>query len=790
MIYKNKDIKTNINSDKVEIGNVKANFYTEDVGTASIRIFLNWNNKPINLNTVDFKPKLDLFLADGSIFIDEPLEVVTQEKGLIQYNIRDKVIKHVGTVNAKLFLVSDDKKVHVANFSFNIIDSGVEGKVQKEIKVNLVEDSVRKIVKENAMELLDDNFKVEVKSSLQSYVNNNPEVFKGPKGDMGPKGFKGDTGEKGPKGNQGDRGPKGETGEQGERGPQGLPGRQGEKGEQGPKGDSAGQSYYTSIIDVGAIGDGVQTNTELFKTFKSDKTYYVPTGTYLTDIIPEGFFFGEGQIRYSEEDIPLSKSVPQKIKVNMDKTTVERYQNFVVGQNAGESLNDSTYGITGIGYNVLKTSETGRRLTAIGKGAMSNLKGGYSSVGIGADALGQGTYSQRNVAIGDNALKWGGVTDAIATLHDYWLTTGPDNFINANFLSKYPNVWNHLGSEDKPASELYPTNDEDYVENVAVGRNALLHQMKGSLNTAVGYNSQAHTMTGIQNTSVGNRTLRDNIAGTQNSAFGNESLSNNITGTYNTAVGANALQLTLHAGYNSAFGYGAMRNFLDDKNKNTEDTNKSGIRNTAIGVQSMQDGKNASYSTFVGTYSGQNVQSDWNVGIGAAAMQSLTTGKSNVGLGSYANRAVVTGSNNVAIGYSAGPGADYSNTVSLGHNVHAKGDNQIQIGDTTHTVYTASAIQTNSDRNLKNNINNTKLGLDFIKSLRPVDYLYNGSDKQRHGFIAQEVAEEKSFGGVEKNNDGTYTMAYSELIAPMVKAMQDQQNIIEEMKKDIAELKK
>lgn len=138
-------------------------------------------------------------------------------------------------------------------------------------------------------------------------------------------------------------------------------------------------------------------------------------------------------------------------------------------------------------------------------------------------------------------------------------------------------------------------------------------------------------------------------------------------------------------------------------------------------------------------------------------------------------------------------GGDNSNTVSLGHNVHAKGSNQIQIGDDSHTVYTAAAIQTNSDRNLKENINNTKLGLEFIKSLRPVDYNYNDSDIQRHGFIAQEVAENKDFGGVSVNAKGTdeetYTMAYTELIAPMVKAIQDQQVMIEELQEEIKQLK-
>lgn len=176
MIYKSKDVNTNINVSNIDIGNIGAKFYTEDVGTASIRIFLNWNNSPINLKTVNLIPKLDLFLADGSIFIDEPLEIITSEKGLVQYNVSDEVIKHSGLVNAKLFLVSDNEKIHVANFSFNIVDSGVEGKVQKEISVNLVEDTIKRIMSEQ------------------------PEIYKGEKGDKGEQGVQGPQGVKGDKG--------------------------------------------------------------------------------------------------------------------------------------------------------------------------------------------------------------------------------------------------------------------------------------------------------------------------------------------------------------------------------------------------------------------------------------------------------------------------------------------------------------------------------------------------------------------------------------------------------------
>ena len=48
-------------------------------------------------------PRLDLFSSDGSIFTNEPLEVILPEYGVIQYKVSDNVIKHAGKVDAKLF---------------------------------------------------------------------------------------------------------------------------------------------------------------------------------------------------------------------------------------------------------------------------------------------------------------------------------------------------------------------------------------------------------------------------------------------------------------------------------------------------------------------------------------------------------------------------------------------------------------------------------------------------------------------------------------------------------------
>lgn len=233
MIYKNKDIKAEINEQGVDIGNIGANFYTKDLGTASIRISINWKGAVLDLSKTTLKPKLDLFCEDGSIFVNEPIEIVSPVNGLIQYNISKDVVKHVGKVTGKLFLKDDANSIHVVTFHFNISDSGIDSVVTKEVSVTLVDDTVRRIIKENAIQLLGDDFEPKLKSDVMEYLNDNVDTFRGVKGDAGPIGPQGEQGEVGPQGLQGVEGPVGPRGEQG---PQGEPGPKGDKGEQGPIG--------------------------------------------------------------------------------------------------------------------------------------------------------------------------------------------------------------------------------------------------------------------------------------------------------------------------------------------------------------------------------------------------------------------------------------------------------------------------------------------------------------------------------------------------------------------------
>src|SRR5699024_9707557 len=210
-INKNTDLEFSLQKG-TEKGGVYTNFYTEDKGSASIRIRLSSNGYYLDLTKTDLKPVLFLFHEDGSIFEIRDFINVMPDKGLIQYNLSDNVIVHAGKVKAKLFLKNTEQSVHVANFTFDIKDSGIEGVVTKEISVNIIDDAVRRIVKENAIEILGNDFEQRLNTDVINHLNSNPDMFKGDKGDsfkftdFTPEQLEKIKGEQGPQGEQGETG--------------------------------------------------------------------------------------------------------------------------------------------------------------------------------------------------------------------------------------------------------------------------------------------------------------------------------------------------------------------------------------------------------------------------------------------------------------------------------------------------------------------------------------------------------------------------------------------------------
>lgn len=239
-IYKNRDLEVDINVGSENIKSKGAPFYSGDRGSASVRILIKHKGYKFNFEQYNMVPTLDLFHSDGSIWTGQAVNII-DNLGLIEYEIPDNIIKHVGTLKVKLFLKNETETIHVLNFNIEIHDSEVEGIVEKEVTVKLIEDTIREIVAENADTLLDENFKDEVYQNFQDYTIAHPELFKGEKGDQGEQGVRGPQGLKGDQGLQGERGLKGDTGERGLPGVKGDIGPQGDRGEIGPKGDTGEQ---------------------------------------------------------------------------------------------------------------------------------------------------------------------------------------------------------------------------------------------------------------------------------------------------------------------------------------------------------------------------------------------------------------------------------------------------------------------------------------------------------------------------------------------------------------------
>lgn len=220
-IFKQGEVNARIDERGIDLGNINVNLYTMDNSTSALDIHIKKRNIfseekefiPVNLNQTSFRPVLHLIAEDNSIFTNEELEIVKAEEGHVRYNVSDYVTKHVGRVQAKLFLIDSsnltDDSSHVADFYFKVNDSGITKAIGKEVHVDMLDDIVERILLKDI------------------------ERFRGPKGDKGdtgPQGPKGDkgadgiNGEMGPAGPTGPMGPKGDTGE---RGPQGLPGKDG-----------------------------------------------------------------------------------------------------------------------------------------------------------------------------------------------------------------------------------------------------------------------------------------------------------------------------------------------------------------------------------------------------------------------------------------------------------------------------------------------------------------------------------------------------------------------------------
>ena len=357
--------------------------------------------------------------------------------------------------------------------------------------------------------------------------------------------------------------------------------------------------------------------------------------------------------------------------------------NVAVGRRA---LTSNTLGSnnTALGHEALKNCTDGDGNTAVGRSAMLNNTSGQSNTAVGLSALSENTIGEFNTSIGHLSL-----STNVSGSNNTALGAG----VLANNVSGSGNTGVGQGC----------LNDVTGSNNTAVGALAMASTTSGHSNVAIGDNALQSNITGIQNTALGFNALEKNTVD-NNTAVGNQCLAVNTTGDGNTGLGSNVLETNLTGQNNTAVGLSALK------------ANSTGSNNTAIGISALLINTVESGNTCVGAEGMQNlISGNSNTGIGQNVLSSLTSGDFNSAIGRNSGRYKIDGTNNTNL----------SNCTTLGYDSRVSGSDQVQLGGSGTTTYAYGAVQNRSDQRDKTDIRDTILGLDFLNSLRPVDFRWN-----------------------------------------------------------------
>ena len=318
-----------------------------------------------------------------------------------------------------------------------------------------------------------------------------------------------------------------------------------------------------------------------------------------------------------------------------------------------------------------------------------------------------------------------------------------------------------------------------------------------------------------------------------NTATGMDALQSITTGIYNTADGAYALYSNMPGGYNTANGYKSLY------------SNTTGSQNTANGAYALYFDNTGFSNTANGTFAlYSNSYGNYNTANGYGALSATTGSFFNTALGCNAGGSYDNGYNNVFLGAQTDvSGPDYYNVIAIGQGTTCTASSQVTIGNSaTRSYRTYASWSIISDGRFKKNVQENVPGLAFINQLRPVTYTLDATgldaflhknDKKRKlektagrtasydttqinnntntfhtkalkeketmtytGFVAQDVAATAkklgfNFSGIDapKDSNDVYGLSYAEFVVPLVKAVQEQQQMIEGLKAENANQK-
>ncbi|MEN8121303.1 MAG: tail fiber domain-containing protein, partial [Bacteroidota bacterium] len=363
-------------------------------------------------------------------------------------------------------------------------------------------------------------------------------------------------------------------------------------------------------------------------------------------------------------------------------------------------------------------------------------------------------------------------------------------------------------------------------ENYFIGHNSG-KLTTGLYNLFLGYESGLANTGGTSNTFLGFQSGYANTIGNRNVFIGENSGFSNTEGSFNTFVGTSSGVENIDGNFSTFLGYQAGKNAV------------SRGYNTCVGYNSGASGVDGLNRAFFGYSSGQTSTGSNNTYLGAEAGYYSYAGSNNVYIGTAAGRAA-TGSGNVLVGNLSGYSLKSSNTLLIENstnittplifgnftsdlvginniapsaNLHIKqigtGEEGLAIENDGNANVWAWEIGTND---LSLSFNGTNVGywddatgnyvatsdsrlkkdiapldeflLDKVEKLKVVSYrLKHADDKSKKsiGFIAQDV--QLLFPDLVKQNDnGFLGLNYADFGVIAIKAIQEQQKQIEELK--------
>jgi trimeric autotransporter adhesin len=508
--------------------------------------------------------------------------------------------------------------------------------------------------------------------------------------------------------------------------------------------------------------------------------------------------------------------------------------NTAVGESA-LSINNQGINNTAQGSSALRINTSGSNNTATGATALYNNGNGNYNTATGVVALGANTSGSWNTATGAYALQ-SNVTGGANTATGYQaLFVGTD--ANNNTANGFEALRSNTSNDNTATGYRALRNNTLVGQNTADGSQALTSNTGGGANTATGYQAMLSNIDGTNNTAAGAEALALNISGNDNTAVGvgalvatTGSLNTGVgkqagigsdTGQQNTFIGAktgtqNGANLT----GSTAIGYNAQVTcshcmVLGDATDNALSvgigTDTPGGKLQVIGVSKVAI--NAFSYAETGVYgaanqSGIGVQGAGSPGgiavnaLGTSFFQGDTTPIDS----KYSGAGVAIGSINYTTPDSVGYIFAYDYGANQARNLALNSPGgRVGIGTTTpdQTLsVSGNASKTGggswlvySDERLKNINAGFTPGLEAVMQLQPIRYEYKSdnalnipSNGEHIGFSAQAV--QKVIPEAVTQTDKGYLLVNNDpIIWTMLNAIKEQQKEIEQLRKEVQEMR-